>query len=237
MDFNETQHPRAPAGTSEGGQFTSKNRTFIASSTPDATLKVLSKHYLGKELDREGFAEITGAPPESKVRIHAGDTLINVTIGIMKDGKEIGNMFRVVDLPNKAIKNEAFDLDPNEKGGGIGTRALVQQMRTASAAGFIKIETYANGIGSSLRERSIKSPNGYYTWLRLGFMPDTRVVFTGGGTGSGSTRGLNPIKLMSTPEGRKYWKEKGTSFQGTFDLTEGSTSRRVLEGYAKAKGI
>ena len=40
---------------------------------------------------------------------------------------------------------------------------------------------------------------------------------------------------MKTEGGRELWKKGGYSSDASFDLTPGSTSRRVLSDYAKAK--
>jgi hypothetical protein len=77
--------------------------------------------------------------------------------------------------------------------------------------------------------------NGYYTWARLGYdgkiphevqsvLPDDYA----------SARSVQ--ELMARPGGAQWWRERGTSWQGTFDLTPGSRSHQILDAYLKEKG-
>lgn len=44
------------------------------------------------------------------------------------------------------------------------------------------------------------------------------------------------LDVMATQEGRDFWKANGFGFEGTFDLSEGSRSNKVLDAYLAAKG-
>jgi hypothetical protein len=236
VSFNEAQHPRAPAGTPKGGEFASKGMGYTFRGLGrEATLKVLTKYHLGKELGLEDVARIAGAPPGASVNIGLGEKEVTVSIDIIKDGKSIGQMFRELMLEKKFIKNHSFDMDEDQRGKGYGAHALVQEVRAAAAAGFTHIETYAAGGGPSSTARArLSGANGYYTWARLGFLP-THPIAMKSPSKMGWSR-IDMMRMMSTETGRKYWKKHGNSFDANFDLTPGSVSRRVLEGYAKAKG-
>lgn len=118
---------------------------------------------------------------------------------------------------------------------GIGTRVLHQQVVNAAALGFARIATTAVGTYGD------PYSNGYYTWARLGYdcrfsdsawLEDIRSKLPE------SLQGASRISdLMKTPEGRDWWLKNGNTFSGEFDLAPGSLSRRVLDGYARAKGI
>jgi hypothetical protein len=42
-------------------------------------------------------------------------------------------------------------------------------------------------------------------------------------------------ELMALPGGAKTWERHGSSWQGTFDLTEGSKNRKLLDAYMAKK--
>jgi hypothetical protein len=42
--------------------------------------------------------------------------------------------------------------------------------------------------------------------------------------------------MMSTEFGRNWWKENGNGWKGSFDLTKGSDSMKILADYRKGKG-
>lgn len=44
------------------------------------------------------------------------------------------------------------------------------------------------------------------------------------------------LDVMATQEGRDFWKANGFGFEGSFDLSEGSRSNKVLDAYLAAKG-
>jgi hypothetical protein len=249
MTFNESQHPRAPAGTSEGGQFASKETPFIPgvsgythgstwasraeykSKDLEEGIRASTKEYLGKELSSEEVLQCAGILPGSRVTVSHSDNSITVFASILnKDAEEIGRQSRTLKLERKSIYNAEFGLEPEYRGRGLGMKALILEVRSAADAGFEKLETYAVGQDGS-------SSNGYYTWARLGFLPDPRVEPPKGFSMSAmKSVKLNMMKLMSTKSGRDWWKENGGSFHGVFDLTNGSVSRRVLDAYAKETG-
>lgn len=257
MSFDEGKHPRVPAGSPKGGEFASKGGGFVAGSSgyeigsrgykgnrelsdasidPEDKLKATTQSYLGKALGVKDLARIAGAPPGSRITECMTDYLdpdrIRVSSELLdKGGKVIGRQFRIINLKDKYIRNESQDIDKSVQGQGIGTKNLLLQSRAAADAGFNFILTKAAGYGNGGKWPT--DTNGYYTWARLGFIP----AGNDGTVGARGKSGINLTKLMASPEGRAWWKKWGTSFTGRFDLREGSISRRVLEGYAKERGL
>jgi hypothetical protein len=118
------------------------------------------------------------------------------------------------------------------RGWGMGTQIFHRQVEQASQFGFKSIETYADGNPGDRQ-----SVNGYYTWARLGYDADlsdldSRVFDE---VGDYFPEAERISDLMKTAEGRSFWKSNGGRFKGTFDLKEGSQSRKVLDDYVKAK--
>lgn len=133
-------------------------------------------------------------------------------------------------------KNYSIEVKPEYREKGLGSEIFTNQVRELQKNGFSYIEadlSRAEGM------------NGYYTWPRLGydaplssalseygdeedFAKDIRKLFPGTET---------ILDLMSTQEGREWWKKNGVSIdKGRFDLTSGSRSLQVLEAYQKEKG-
>ncbi len=120
-----------------------------------------------------------------------------------------------------------------EKGKGLGTEILANIVKGTVDKGFTHISLTAAGDYDS----HSRGFNGYYTWARFGF--DGTVV---GPKDIANTAyrevpyGRTKVsELMRTKEGRKFWLENGSDFDGVFDLKEGSLSRRVLSAYLKEK--
>jgi hypothetical protein len=143
------------------------------------------------------------------------------------------------------IVNDHFYLGKNQTGTGFGTQVFSSQVSEASRKGFKSIRTLA---GKS------KYMNGYYTWPRLGY--DAQIPITVDKIPpsvlkknprlqkplEGFLGKLNPkgrmaylSELMSTPEGRDYWKSAGYAKEMEFDLKPRSRSRKVLNAYLKER--
>ena len=112
---------------------------------------------------------------------------------------------------------------------GVGTRILAHQVRAARALGVAYLAADAEGSPTG-------TFNGYYTWARLGFNGDVP---------AGVARALpqqfrdvtDLLDLLDRPGGATWWRANGRSFFGTFDLSDGSRSLRVLADYTSGKGI
>ena len=236
------------------------------SDLSDHEIRTITKKYLGKSLGEKDLYEIAGILPGSKIKhlLISKDTRLNemeieISSKVIRParpnpkspsdlgGDEAGFQTRTIDLKNKIIKNDNFFLDPDQQSQGLALKALTMQVRAARAAGFNFIMTKAagQGPGESIRDQraeGIKNPRppresnptaGYYVWPRLGFVP----AASGGTVGAAGKSNINLTKLMMTKQGRDWWKMHGTSNTLKFDLADGSISRRVLDAYAKEKGV
>lgn len=234
--FVESDHPRAPAGNSRGGEFTksvnsAKNHNKIKVENTDAkeALKTFNEsRQVSGPLSIEEVALASGALPGSKVRVSkAGHGSLRVEIE-----HPLYSADRVL-KQDGSIYNAYFEA--TTKGRGIGLEAFKQQVDSASRLGFEKIETSAAGN----KEDDF---NGYYTWPRLGYDGQLRSRHKDGlelasAEGKSWVTGLETkvSDLMKTKGGREWWKENGDGFDATFNLTKGSQSRKVLATYVKEK--
>lgn len=96
--------------------------------------------------------------------------------------------------------------------------------------------------------QGLTNPNGYYTWARLGFDGSLRKLMSTRARLKNSELNAvaadfyqkfpnvkNVSELMMTKKGRTWWKAYGGYFEGTFKLSDGSVSHRVLTKYAREK--
>lgn len=251
--FNESQHPRVPAGSSAGGQFTSSPGGYVF-SVPGGSGYVgseehvanVGKRFLQKHLTRESVARMAGAPDGAEVSIDSnsmGDKLI-VVVRVKGPNSHIagGDLYysnRVIDLRRRVIYNEESKIKESERAKGLGAKLLARQVEEGRKMGMHRIETYAAGRGKGEKGGGKAGEyNGYYSWARMGFMPQmqdgsdlpTQKIVDRHGND------LNIIRLMSTKAGRDYWKDNGSAFNAMFDLRPTSISSRVLDAYLKETG-
>jgi hypothetical protein len=107
---------------------------------------------------------------------------------------------------------------------GHGLRVFSESVTRLRASGFKRISTYA--VGS----KTDPAFNGYYTWARYGYdapIPEGLRVTLPTALSSAQTT----LDLMRTPEGRAWWRERGTAVYADFDLHPSSRSSRELERY------
>lgn len=137
--------------------------------------------------------------------------------------------------PNKTIYNSSIRItnNTNKEPKYSGLDVFSNQVKEAKKQGYKEITTTAAGDNYSIS-------NGYYTWLRLGYKPDSNFdALERYKTNAGSySVGVKKITdLMKTEQGRKNWKYFGEGFQGTFDLSDNSYSMNTLNEYRKEKGL
>lgn len=125
----------------------------------------------------------------------------------------------------KRVENSQFFCE--KPGSGFGARVLHTQVNECAKQGYSKITTFAAGSPGSRF-------NGYYTWARLGYDQELSGISGLNDNVLSISRG-RVSDLMHGPGGRSAWKQFGRQFEGEFDLTEGSTSRQVLDAYVKEK--
>lgn len=186
--------------------------------TAEKNVSKVARAMFGKQVSDEEIAALGGLS-NAKVMISARENSIRITAERWSDGKQIYTSRTVGTSPDGSayIRNNLFEVPKSMQGSGIGLEAFAQQVENAVRLGVSRIT--ANCY------RSDPEFNGYYTWARFGYdgkLPEDIAEQTG----------LSTISdLMKTPEGRALWKEKGTSFEGTFDTTPGSLSMRTFEAY------
>lgn len=133
----------------------------------------------------------------------------------------------------KEVHMDEFLLNPDvDKSKGIGTQIFNNQIKNFKEKGFKTVKTTA--AKSNIY-------NGYYTWARLGYNinnPVEKKYFKRLMEDS-EDKDFKKIEslseLMSTEKGRKFWKENGFQFDGTFDLSDDSESMFILNEYIKDK--
>lgn len=247
--------PRVPAGSPEGGQFSSKgglSGTFVVGVSGlggsgkwaggtrgldekdfpeiDKQIRSVSKDY-GKEMGLYDVARLAGVLPGGKISaVTIEDGMIGVTHALYdKNGTHVGSADRMIFLETRSIHNNSIKIFDQKK--GWAAKALNQQVNAAVEQGFKDITLLAAGGPG-------EKTNGYYTWPRLGFLPRKGGVMDMKVIQQGTRRDarINVPRLMSTKAGRDWWLKHGESHGGRFDLAEGSISRRVLAAYIKEKG-
>jgi GNAT superfamily N-acetyltransferase len=239
MDWDESKHPRVPEGTATGGQFASaggfyfpRTDTRNRPSLTEAHVRAITRKHFGREMGRDDIAAASGGIPGAEVNFKVspeGDA-IGVSFVVRRDGPYAGQDdqtaaagFRWV-MPGK-IENSSFTVREPFRGKGLGLEIFEAQVNAAARLGFKEIVTDA--VGDSVPGSRDGGGNGAWTWARFGY--------------NGSVSGATPNgertlhELMSTPQGTEWWRQNRAAFTGTFDLREGSTSRRVLTEYSRAK--
>ncbi len=122
-------------------------------------------------------------------------------------------------------------IEVHTQGRGIGTNLLINQVTEARKLGFTEIHLYA--------ARSDEY-NGYYTWGRLGFtmrLQQSKDEFTT--LMHDNKRPEKTLKdLLSTAEGRNFWKQPDIGFpwEGIFIVDSKSDNSQLLNKYLLSKG-
>ena len=187
--------------------------------------KSLAKQWGMSPEEAEAFAhQLTGGQAGTNLFIEHNSKTTHIRGGYFskEDSTPYMMVHRVVSHDKgkiTAIRNESLELKYTPK--GLGTAMLAHQARAAQAKGIKEFTTLA---------AKTQTMNGYYTWARLGYNAKFKEP-------EGPTKAVDLHQLMSTPEGREHWKKNGDSVSATFDLKPGSKSMKILEGYAKAKGV
>jgi len=174
---------------------------------------------VGRPVSAAQVAALTGFEG-AKVRVKVGP------MGRVKITAEAPHMHAIRDLVRVdgklVLKNGLLEVEKEAQGQSRGTRLFASQIRAAVSLGVDRIEALCFRSGNY---------NGYYTWARLGYDAPLDAE-------QRRATGCESIaELMQTAEGRAWWKTHGDSFDGVFDLSPGSRSRKVLSAYLREKGI
>lgn len=202
---------------------------------------------LGRDITPQDLASLVGAPDDAKVTIkHVKDG--RVWIETKGDGWKTERVLWTDDKGKPVLTNGIFTIeDTSKRGGDLALRIFGRQIENGAKLGLDRIEATAAGWaprhGPSLY-------NGYYTWARFGYDSQLKDLEWSKGDGQAAKKELKAKfpkaktihDLMSTPEGREWWKANGQEFDATFDLKLGSKSLKVWEGYlaerqAQGRGI
>jgi GNAT superfamily N-acetyltransferase len=203
------------------------------------------KSILGKDVTPQDLVRLVGATPESNVNIKINSKgQIEFYVrgpGYSTDYSESYPQYEMIrylyrDAQGQLVMhNASFMMDDSAQGQGLGTKIFSDEVASLQQLGVSRIDTEAAG-----------SPyNGYYTWPRLGYVGPLEEFYQDD-IKQGIADGELPKKwakyttlqeLMSTPEGREWWKDNGSTINLSFDLTPGSLSLKILKAYLKARGI
>lgn len=203
---------------------------------PEETEHVASQLF-GPDWKMSDFANAVGAPHDATVTIgideeNGGVRVKSVVMPAgpqgmrgLKPEYESARILEVYD-GEKTCKNEYIIIRGERQSKGEGTKVFSSQVDFLASKGFASIECEA-----------VRGPtaNGYYTWPRLGY--DMSLKDEPAGKAAKEKFGAETIlDLMSTPQGRDWWKTNGdTLFGAKFDLKPGSRSRQILEDYQKER--
>lgn len=185
-----------------------------------------TKKSLGLEgLSDDDLIRVTGVVGTvKKVKITPWFGTIGIEIG--GDGFELEQIIqRSYTDGSLVIENKSVKVYGKLRDQGFGTNLLLNQVRGASGIGISRLECNAAGF-----KGDPKGFNGYYTWPRLGF--DGPIPgFLREKVDRVFPEAKNISDLLKSSEGRSWWKENGDAQNVSFDLKEGSQSRRVLDAY------
>lgn len=213
-----------------------------------ATMRAHMESVLGRKIDDHVLAGIVGGVDGTTVTVDDIDSRGEKFFRVKVQGSNYV-AFRTVH-PDY-ISNDRLRVDENKRDGGeritgkgTGTKVFKSQVDAAVKAGFKYIETQAAGfgLGDDRDEPTSSGMNGYYTWARLGY--DTSMKKASANFDDELNARLkrdypdakNLSDIMATPSGRDWWKRYGTSVELTFDLSDNSKGRKVLDAYVTAKG-
>lgn len=151
----------------------------------------------------------------------------NIQIGVQD--KNIDLFISVKD--NKTLFLDGMDVTNAQ--GGTGTKVINNIIKKSRTNGFKTIELDAIGDPTTLNTFS----SGYYSWPRMGFdaaIPNESIV----NLPEALSKSKRLSDLMKTEKGRNWWRDiGGTDTTVIFDLSPTSISSKVMNEYAKAKGI
>lgn len=184
-------------------------------------------------------ASLVGAPDDASVKLgltEKGNLAVTVKhpaftarrILMSKDGE-------------RYVYNDSFFMAADKQGGGLGARVFADQVEACRAAGLTSIKCHA----AKENPEDYEKPHiGYYVWPRFGYdmsLADDKGIHESDAKTYAAAREKFPeaktvLDVMSTPEGRKWWKQNGTdALNMRFDLSNGSRSMKVFQAYQAEK--
>lgn len=203
---------------------TSKGEFIVASLGSDTKeLHREIEKVMGKGKGLKDALELTAAEGKGSVYFEA---VPGGGVGIFMDTDDysMGRQY----LPRGVVRNDGLIINTEAQNKGLGTRLFVNQVESASAAGFKKMTTEAS------RSESREPLVGYNVWPKMGY--DGKIPREVSGILPPElARARKVSDLMKTEAGRAWWKEHGQSTEMEFDLRPDSRSRKVLTEYLNRK--
>lgn len=223
-----------------------------------------SASLFGEAKTPEELAQLIGAPPGAEVAIvpdYKGDLSLYMRGPITDSGGYPymnwvdGHMVREEreyvatrtmyrDGEELVIYNASFFMGEAYQGQGLGLQVFSDEVQNAIDAGISHIKTDAAGDGLIPLGTEDRA-NGYYTWARMGYigdLPQKSLDRLGAAIADGTAPSewgsyTTVQELMQTSAGRDWWKANGSAWEGVFDLSDGSLSRKMLSDYLREKGM
>jgi hypothetical protein len=203
----------------------SHGRVFIRRSQM-AAVEQISIQCFGRALRRYEFAGLAGAPDDAALRIDSTEGMIRLEL---RDGENAcycgAHLVRLGATGPEIIAGGWRILLPALRGTSFGLQMFRRQLLTAHGLDVRRILTLAD---RGRRE------SGYYIWPRYGLDGPVPSAILGR-LREARLKARSVLDLMGTAAGRAWWREHGTSFEGSFDLSEGSRHWRVFRRYVRSK--
>lgn len=179
----------------------------------------------------ESLLELTGiqgiAPVHKIIPIFFYGTYPALRITIKYSGVVLD---RTIYFDTGTIYNEFFKTEqPRQR---IGYHVLSAQVKKASSTGFLLLECEALGNAKEGHQYC-----GYIVWGKLGYLMTQKykALFDDLMSRHGRTHStLNDLFVLGDDE---FWAQHGSSWEGYFDLQDGSISRNILEDYKNVRGL
>ena len=222
------------------------HKDLIVSEQSASALKAIRDHLRDNNIDLDipdDALELVGASPLTakedivkpsfRVESHRGDAGIQMYI----QNRHVSNMIRWIGKDKKGKKyiyNDTLYMK-DDAPDGMGARIFASQVAQAAKEGYDRIDCLAFRSGPWV---------GYKVWPKLGydgeipknlFLFEWPEKFDKAFEKKGFEKPYKVSHLYQVPGGMEWWEENGTSFDATFDLTEGSQSMRILTAYLDKK--
>jgi hypothetical protein len=192
------------------------------------------------EGDLARIVRLSGAPSHSTLRIE----WIEQGFRLAAQGPHIeGEMVRLIlqhadhALPTLFIYNNAFVLAPHLRRRKVGVRSLAIELIEARKTGqFAYVEVEALGNVTTLNPRDpAHQYSGYAVWPQLGFDGEIPAALR---DRTPELQGWRTVgEVLASPGGLAVWLRHGDSCRLRFDLSDGSRSWIVLQGYLRDNRI
>lgn len=224
------------SGTKSSSKASGKSEKST-SITSDAKGTAAIQVVFGDETTAEEIAQMCGAPEGSSVKISAygNKVTVDVTKGSIDPLSLKGSGILIQsDFSKDSDGNVISHLDlmvVKDESPGTGTEIFSNSVERMAAKGVIRIDMTCEG------SKGDPQFNGYSTWPKLGVngaLPKD-LISKLEGEGDHETKDFNGFYSRYQEKAIAYWDKNGSTFRGSFDLSEGSTSRQILERYRASK--